>query len=275
MHRIAPSRVLRFIASIPVIVLLTPLSQALPQQKPAPPSPNSQAQLEARVKDLETRLHAAEQKAASAEMEKDYITRVQKQYEAYYEKAFNTQILTLTILGIVIGLVGKFGLDRVVQHKLSEASAQLRTEFTQLLTKETQELREANADRLKTLEEGLQAQIAKEVAHLEARSVCAFYYSQGLSFAVADEYAKAREYFRCALEVYVKSRESFRQRTDIPALTDIFRAIQHGNPQNFLDEAKKELADPLYNELDPALNAAAIDLAWLRPLLLERKQARK
>jgi hypothetical protein len=32
------------------------------------------------VKELETRLNAAEQKAASAAMEKDYITRVQKQY---------------------------------------------------------------------------------------------------------------------------------------------------------------------------------------------------
>src|SRR5467141_846952 len=102
MSRIVPSQVRRFIASIPVIVLLTPLSPALAQQKPASPSPHSQAQLEDRVKELETRLNAAEQKAASAALEKDYITRVQKQYETYYEKAFNTQGWILTILGIIL-----------------------------------------------------------------------------------------------------------------------------------------------------------------------------
>src|SRR5216684_1565241 len=105
MHRIAPSQVLRFIASIAVIVLLTPLSPAVVQQKPTPPSPNSQAQLEARVKDLEARLNAAEQKAASAAMEKDYITRVQKQYESYYEKAFNTQVTIVSVLALFITIV--------------------------------------------------------------------------------------------------------------------------------------------------------------------------
>jgi hypothetical protein len=80
MSRVAPSQVRRFIASIPVIVLLTLVFPALAQQKPAPPSPRPQTQLEDRVKELETRLNAAEQKAASAAMEKDYITRVQKQY---------------------------------------------------------------------------------------------------------------------------------------------------------------------------------------------------
>ncbi len=108
MPRVVPSEVCRFIASISVIVLLTTHSPALAQQKTAPPSPNSQAQLEDRVKELETRLSAAEQKAASATMEKDYITRVQKQYETYYEKAFNTQVTTLSIIALFITIV--FGL---------------------------------------------------------------------------------------------------------------------------------------------------------------------
>jgi hypothetical protein len=78
MPRIVPSQVRRFIASIPLIVLVAPLSSALAQQKTAAPPRPSQAQLEDRVKQLETRLVDAEQKAASAAMEKDYITRVQK-----------------------------------------------------------------------------------------------------------------------------------------------------------------------------------------------------
>ena len=74
MPRVVPSEVRRFIGSIPVIVLLTLFSSALAQQKPAAPSSHSQAQLEDRVKELETRLSATEKKAASAATQtKDWI----------------------------------------------------------------------------------------------------------------------------------------------------------------------------------------------------------
>ncbi|SRR6266568_429972 len=69
MHRTAPSRVLRFIASIPLVVLLTPLSLALAQQKSAPPPPPSKTQLEDRLKQLEDRANAADQKGAAAAKE--------------------------------------------------------------------------------------------------------------------------------------------------------------------------------------------------------------
>lgn len=48
-------------------------------------------------------------------MEKDYITRTQKQYEAYYQSAFNTQIWVLSITGFTLAtmffLAGRFGFD--------------------------------------------------------------------------------------------------------------------------------------------------------------------
>jgi hypothetical protein len=72
------------------VICLPPSFSAQAPQKSIPPPKPSQAQLEERVKELETRLNAAEQKAASAAMEKDYITRVQKQYEGYYERAFES-----------------------------------------------------------------------------------------------------------------------------------------------------------------------------------------
>ncbi len=72
MPRLHPSRVLRSILSIPVIVFLAALSLALAQQKTAPPStpsqaqqeptptpPPSQTQLEDRIKDLESRVNTA------------------------------------------------------------------------------------------------------------------------------------------------------------------------------------------------------------------------
>ena len=105
MLRALPSQVLHFIASIAVIVLLAAHPPAAAQQKPAPPSPNSQAQLEARVKDLEIRLNAAEQKAASAAMEKEYILRTQNHYEAYYKEVFSTQTYILWTIGITATLL--------------------------------------------------------------------------------------------------------------------------------------------------------------------------
>ena len=50
-------------------------------QKPAPPQPTEQQKLEGRVDALESQLKEAQAKADRAAMEKDYITRVQKQYE--------------------------------------------------------------------------------------------------------------------------------------------------------------------------------------------------
>src|SRR6266568_3041934 len=162
MPRVVPSEVCRFIASISVIVLPTTHSPALAQQKTATPAPNSQAQLEDRVKELETRLSAAEQKAASAAMEKDYITRIQKQYEAYYEKAFNTQVTIVSTLAlfitIVLAIAAKFGFDtfdRRIDTALTEASAQLRTEFNQQLRTELDALRASNAERISGLEAAL------------------------------------------------------------------------------------------------------------------------
>src|SRR5712692_625761 len=102
MPRTLPSQVLRFIANTAVIVVVAALSQAEAARIPAPPPPTSQAQFEARVKDLETRLNEAEKKAALAAMEKDYITRTQKQFESYYQTAFHTQVWVLSIMGTIL-----------------------------------------------------------------------------------------------------------------------------------------------------------------------------
>ena len=57
---------------------------------------------EDRLKKLEERADAAEKAASSAVMEKDYITRTQKQYESYYQEAFNAQMWTLGIMGLLL-----------------------------------------------------------------------------------------------------------------------------------------------------------------------------
>src|SRR5882762_8638460 len=193
-----PSQVLRFIASIPVIVFLTPLSPALAQQKPAPPSPHPQTQLEDRVKELESRLNTAEQKAASAAMEKDYITRVQKQYETYYEKAFNTTMTIFGLISVIIAVIaivtGKLSFDffdRRAQTAIAEASTQLRTEITAAMNTELGKLRKENASQNKDLND---------------RSNYLFLVSQGLIMGTAQRFAEANDSFRRALKLYKASK---------------------------------------------------------------------
>ena len=91
-------------------------------QKSALPQQIEQQRLNERVDALESQLKEAQAKADRAAMEKDYIERIQKEVNAYYEKAFNTQLAIVTIIAVIVGLVGKFGVDHIVQSKHTEAS---------------------------------------------------------------------------------------------------------------------------------------------------------
>jgi len=256
-------------ASIAVILLLTANTPALAQQKTTPPSPHSQAQLEDRVKELETRLNAAEQKAAIAAMEKDYITRTQRQYETYYQSAFNTQVWVLSITGFTLAtlffLAGRFGFGvftRQIDSALKETSAQLRTEFVQMLSKETQALREGNAAQVKRLEEDLQAQADFD-----------FQFSQGMSQSVGRQYDDARFHFRNALDVYRnrKPRQPMEKQAGAKSCANIFASFKAQDPAKFEEDAKKELATERYNDLVEELALAALDVPELAPLLKEKK----
>jgi hypothetical protein len=275
MPRIAPSQIVRFIASIPLIALLTPLSPALAQQKPAAPSRPSQAQLEDHVKELETRLNDAEQKAASAAMEKDYITRVQKQYEA-----FNTQVWILSILGLILTtlffLAGRIGFsvfDRRIDSALKEASAQLRTEFNQQLRTDLETLRQQNSAQLNALEDALSRRITEQEKDLRTRSAYQHSFAQALAFAISGSYATARNQFRSALTIYkhTKPKQLFGKQAGAVTAENLFLTFQHEDKDNFAENAKKELADVLYDGLEDELARAALELTWLAPLLKERK----
>src|SRR6266700_1024625 len=253
MPRVVPSEVCRFIASISVIVLLTTHSPALAQQKTAPPSPNSQAQLEDRVKELETRLSAAEQKAASATMEKDYITQV------------TTLSIIALFITIVFGLAARLGFaifDRNIQLKLTEASTQLRTEFNQQLRTELDALRASNAAQLKELEAALTKRIGEKEQDLKARSDYQYQLAQGLAAGADGRNYDARSHFRWALATYKSSkhRQLFEKDDGAVAAQNIFVALEREDKANFEKNAKKELADKLYNDLEDELAKAALTL---------------
>jgi hypothetical protein len=282
-----PSQILRFAASTAVIVLLAAHCAALAQQKPAAPSPSSLGKLEDRVNQLETDLRAAQQKAEKATMDKDYILHTQNHYESYYREVFSTQThilwtigVTATLLSITLTAVffvaGRFGFnifDRKIDSSLRDAAAQLRTEFTQLLAKEMQSLQEANAAQLKALEEGLTKRISEQEEDLKNRSRFQFDFAQGLAAAADERYDDAGRSFRRALEIYklCRPKQLFKKHTGALAVRNIFVMVKKVGKANFAENAKKELEDELYNDIEDELARAAISLNWLVPILKERK----
>ena len=236
-----------------------------PPQKGATPAPQ-QAQLEERIRQLETRLSEAEKKATAAELEKGYVERMEKDSKDFYQTAFLAELGIFSVLAIIIGLVGKFGVDHIVAAKLTETSAKLREEFKIELANSFKQ----STDRLQILDDDLTGRITEKVDNLEARSRYAFQYLQGLSFGVSGQHDVARRNFRWALEDWLDNRDRFTPKTAPPALLDLFRAIKLRNPQKFVEEATRELANPIYTKLEDDLHILTQTFPELAPLIDSR-----
>ena len=53
----------------------------------------------------------------------------------------------------------------------------------------------------------------------------------------------------------------------------IFESLRRKHGENYIDKAREELADSLYNGLDEELALAALQSPWLTPLINERSPA--
>ena len=84
-------------------------ADAWPQQKHATSqsaqAQQTQAQLEERIKQIEGRLAVAEQNAESSKLQDAYVKDVQTQANSYYDKVLTTQVMSLSILGLIITIV--------------------------------------------------------------------------------------------------------------------------------------------------------------------------
>jgi hypothetical protein len=216
------------------------------------------------VEELGSRMKAAEEKIDRSAMERGYIEHIQKDARDYYEKAFNTQIIMVTIIGLFVAAAGKFGVDHIVQGKLTEASANLQEEFTKKLD-----------ERFQQLENALTKRVEETEADLETKSDFQFYFAQGLALGVHNRYEQARGLYRLALTRYKsgKSREVIKERAAITVLNNIFSMMEREDGQNYTENAKKELARELYNDLEDELAQSALELTWLASLVKERKEA--
>jgi hypothetical protein len=246
------------------------------QQKSAHPVP------EDRIKKLEERADAAEKAVAAAAMEKDYITRTQKLYESYYQKTFNMQLWTLGIVGAllvgVFGLVARFSLNLFEQRtKLAtaDATAQLRNEYARTLAKEVQKLWDSNAGDNRKLKEALTAQTAELEQNLRDRSELQMQFLQGLAAAAEDHHDESLTAFRQALAAYKSGKTRARVEAKVGAAVAryVFESLRKKSGEDFTEQAREEMSDPLYNGLEEELALAALQSAWLTPLVNERRPA--
>ena len=255
------------------------------EQKTARPQPIEQQKLKDRVDALESDVKALKENSADATRERVYVERIRTDTKEFYQQAFNSQSRTLEITGVILtvllAIAGWFGFsifDRHIDERLREATRTLREEFTKNLNEKSRQLGQSNAAQMKQLDEALQKQIAGLAKDLSTYIAYAFDFLQGLASFADHRIADALDSFRSALKTYKKGepRDLLTAANGAKVVGNIFICFERlcsMNQKQLLEEAKKELADPLYNDLEDELARAALELDWLRPLVAERKPA--
>ena len=266
----------RILALAVVLALFSPALRSEQPQKASRPTP------EERLKKLEERADAAEKAASSAAMEKEYITRAQKEYESYYQRVLNTQMWTLGILGLLLTgvyvLVARFSLKMIEeQTKTATAGAtvQMRNEYARALAKEVQKLWDSNAADVKKLKETLTAQFAELEQNLKNRSYFQMQFVQALAEGLDERQGDSLLTFRSALRTYKsgKPRKLIEAKLGATTARSIFELLRRKHGENYVDKAREEFADSLYNDLEEELALAALQSPWLTPLINERSPA--
>jgi multidrug efflux pump subunit AcrB len=259
-----------------VLVYFSPALRSEQQQKA------SHATQEERLKKLEERADSAERSASSAAMEKDYISRIQKQYESYYQKVLNTQMWTLGIMGLILTgvfvLVARFSLkiiDEQTKTATAGATVQMRNEYARALAKEVQKLWDSNAADAKKLKETLTAQFAELEQNLTDRSNFQTQFVQALAEGLDERQGDSLLALRNALRTYKSGKPRNLIEANVGATTarSIFESLRRKHGENYMDKAREELADSLYNDLEKELALAALLSPWLTPLINERDPA--
>jgi hypothetical protein len=265
-----------------ILILAAVLAFFSPALRSEQPQKASRPTQEDRLKKVEERADAAEKAASSAVMEKDYITRTQKQYESYYQKVLSTQIWTLGIIGLILTgvfvLVARFSLkmvDEQTKTATAGATVQMRNEYARALAKEVQKLWDSNAADVKKLKETLTAQFAELEQNLQDRSDFQMQFVQALTEGLDEREGDSLLTFRNALRTYKsgKPRNLIEAKVGATTARSIFESLRRKHGETYVDKAREQLADSLYNDLEEELALAALQSPWLTPLINERSPA--
>jgi multidrug efflux pump subunit AcrB len=262
-----------------ILLLAAVLAFFSPALRAEQPQKASHSTAEDRLKKLEERADAAEKAASSAAMEKDYITRTQKQYESYYQRVLNTQMWTLGIMGVILVgvfvLVARFSLkliDEQTKTATAGATVQMRNEYARALAKDVQKLWDSNAADIKKLKETLAAEFAELEQNLKDRSDFQAQFVQAHAEELDESQGDSVVTFRNALRTYKsgKARNLIEAKVGATTARSVFESLRRKHRENYVDKAREELADSLYNDLKEELALAALQSPWLTPLINER-----
>jgi hypothetical protein len=266
----------RILVLTAVLAFFSPALRSEQPQKAVRPTP------EDRLKKLEERADAAEKAESSAVMEKDYITRTQKQYESYYQKVLNSQMWTVGIMGLILTgvfvLVARFSLkmiDEQTKTVTAGATVQMRNEYARALAREVQKLWDSNAADVKKLKETLTARSAELEQTFKDRSDFQMQFVQALAEGLNERQGDSLLTFRNALRTYKsgKSRNLIAAKAGATTARSIFESFRRKHGEDYVDKAREELEDSLYNNLEEELALAALQSPWLTPLINERSPA--
>lgn len=232
------------------------------------------SQLESRVKALEDR----EQQAVGFH-DTDYILKLEKLYESYYEKAFQAQKDTVWAVGLIftfiLAVAGFFSFkvfERKVDFAVADATRQLRTEFDNRIRQELLDLDRGSQDKLT---QALQCQKeSNDVLILEVKRRISYdlQFSQGLTFYIGKQYKASKLHYARAIDRYLENKGGLIPSRDCAiALSNLFRAVYriNGDDDGFVKAAKEELTQERYKNLREELAQAAVIYTKLGPVLAE------
>jgi hypothetical protein len=248
---------------------------SLQATQPAPEVANPQpqdrvSQLEARIRSLEDRYQQA-----GGFRDADYILRIQKQYETYYEKAFDTQRNTIWAVGIIFTVIlavgGRFSLsmfEKRFEYAIRVARDELERSFEEKLARKTAELDKANQGNLAKTIEGVKEQTNRLVGDVKQSLDFSTQFIQGLTFAHADRYNQAKLHYGRAVAIYLENGAGKVNKEDCAvALSNLFRDIFAEDKNKFEENVKTELQKKQYSELQEELALAAVEFPRLAPIL--------
>jgi hypothetical protein len=261
------------------LVTITTTTPAKPQQ-PKPAAPPTQAQLQQQIDELKKRLDDAELKAKSAELDKDYLTRIQKQYETYYEKVLSTQTTTVALVGILItvllALAGRIGFntfERLTQSAIRDATTQLRTEYNQTLATEVQKLKDSNEKDMGSLSEDLRTEIKKEANDLRIISRWNLQVGQAYTLGAEKRHDESAGLFRRATAIYkeTKDRKVLRASAAVTTIANTLVAVGNQTPDQRKEKIREELSNSLYDDLENELALTAATYPEYAQAIKERQ----
>jgi hypothetical protein len=252
---------------------------------PAPAAIPATAQPD-RLAALEARVSAMDDRCEEAFHDTEYVKQMQTGVEAYYEKAFNTQVLTLSIFGllitVILGLASMFGFgvfDKKIGMEIAKASSTQNTIFEERLRETTAKLHDDNQsavaaagqiqekafnlrlqDQVAKLQDENAKKLAETIEGVQQRVQFNSSFVKGIAFAGLQQNEDAVDSFREAIDSYLKNPAAGITKDECAvAIKNAFVGIYRLDKDKFTDAARLELKSGRFSGLTEEIALAAVE----------------